>query len=83
MKRVEVIWLDAMIEEGHIPDSSVEAMLPIERHTLGYVITSGGDCIKMTYGTLENFYKGQQAYDMVLLIPGCMIKKIIELKEAP
>ena len=81
MDKVEVVWQDAVIEEGHIPRSMVEAMTPIERHTVGYVVAESDAWIKITYGILENFYKGDRAYDMVLVLPRCMIKKITILKE--
>ena len=83
MKLVEVIWMDAMIEEGHIPPQAVEAMLPIERYTIEYVVDDNDDWVKLTYGTLENFYKGEQAYDMVLVIPRCMIKEVKQLRVNP
>jgi len=81
LPRVEVIWIDAMIEEGHIPPHAVDAMKPIERHTVGYIVSSDDDCVKITFGTLENFYKGERAYDMVLVIPCCMIKKTTILRD--
>ncbi len=76
MELVEVVWVDAMIEEGHIPPSVVSGMVPIERHTIGYLINSEDDCVRITFGTLENFYKGERAYDMVLVLPRCMIKSL-------
>lgn len=81
MKLVEVIWVDAMIEEGHLPSHAVSSMVPIERHSVGYLISSDDDCIKITYGTLENFYKGEKAYDMALVLPRCMIKSLSVVKK--
>ena len=83
LKKVEIVWLDAVIEEGHIHHSAIDAMVPIERHTIGYVVAEDDECVKITYGTLENFYKGERAYDMVLVIPRGMIKKITTIEEAP
>lgn len=76
MKLVAITWVDAMIEEGHIPPSAVDNMVPIERHTVGYLISDDADCVRITFGILENFYKGGRAYDMVSVLPRCMIKEL-------
>lgn len=82
MELIEVIWIDAAIEEGHIPSEIARNIKAIERRNVGYCISNNADGIRITFGILENFYKGLVAYDMVMIIPRSMVKKVIKLEQA-
>lgn len=80
MQLVEVIWVDAMIEESHLPLEAITNMVPIERRNQGYLVESTDTCIKVTFGILKNIYKNEVGYDKALIIPRCMIKAVNKLK---
>lgn len=81
MRKVEVIWLDATIEEAHIPLEVAMEIKPLERRNIGYCISQDDDVVRLTFGMIENFHKEQMACDMVLVIPKVFIKEIRELTE--
>ena len=83
MKLVEVIWVDAVIEEAHLLAEAIHQLTPLERHSVGYVVEEDDECIRITFGTIENFYKGQVAYEMGVVIPHCMIKEVKQLRVNP
>ena len=82
MDRVEIIWVDAVLEEGHLPIAVASEIKPIKRKNIGYCISDNDDGILITFGTLENFYKGLIAHDMVMYIPRGAIESVKKLREA-
>lgn len=80
MRKVEVIWVDACIEEAHIPLSGAETLTPILRRNMGYVVHEDTEAMIILFGILENVWKGNSAGDVPLCIPKGMIKKIKELR---
>ena len=81
MKKAEVIWLDACLEEAHVPQEAIGDIQPLRRKNLGYLISEDSDAIRLAFGVIENFYENKTAYDLVLVIPRGMIETIKE--EAP
>jgi len=83
MRRIEVIWVDACIEEAHIPLSGAETLTPLVRRNVGYVVREDAEAIIIQFGIIENIWKGNSASDIPLCIPKGMVKEIKELKECP
>jgi len=77
---VEVTWLDAMTEEAHIHREAVNALVPIQRRNVGYLLKLDDDSVVLCYGILENLYKGKTAFDMVMVIPKGMVLDVRKLK---
>ena len=80
-KIVEVIWLDAMSTNDHLPLSVAESITPMERRSVGYLIKSDEDCVIITYGFITDFLEGKTACDQALVIPKGMIIKVEELND--
>lgn len=81
MKIVEVIWMDACMEEAHINKETADALVALERRQVGYLYKETENEIVLVYGTIENFFKGNSALDLTFAIPRGCIKQIKELKE--
>jgi len=79
MKLVEIIWCDACLEEAHIPATSLPNLRALIRKNVGYCIEDNDEQVQISFGIIENLYKGDRAYDMVLTLPKPMIKEIKEL----
>ncbi len=80
MKIVCVEWIDACIDESHIPPKIAELLKPIKRHNVGFLVSESSGELTICYGILENLNKGEDAYDMTQVIPKGMIEKITEVK---
>ena len=78
-RMVEITWLDACCEEGHVPPKAASEVKPLLRRNIGYVLEETEQYIIATVGFLENFYKGEVAYDMVFAFPRGMITEVREL----
>lgn len=79
MKLVEVIWMDACIEEAHINKETANALVALERRQVGYLYKETDNEIILAYGVIENFFKGDSALDLAMAIPRGCIKEIREL----
>jgi len=79
MKIVEVIWMDACIEEAHISKETANALVALERRQVGYLYRETEEQITLVYGTIENLFKGDSALDLAMAIPRGCIKQIREL----
>jgi len=80
MRKVEVTWVDACLEEAHIPLSGAETLTPLVRKNMGYVVRDDAEAITIQFGVIENIWKGNSASDIPFCIPRGAIKKIKELK---
>lgn len=78
VKIVEIIWMDACAEEAHINLDTANALTPMERKNVGYLLRENDKEVVIAYGLMENFFKGNKAYDLAFAIPRGCIKKIIE-----
>ncbi|GAH04423.1 unnamed protein product [marine sediment metagenome] len=81
MKLVEVIWMDACIEEAHISKEIANALVALERRQVGYLYRETKGEVVLAYGTIENLFKKDSALDLVMAIPKGCIKEIRQLKE--
>ena len=79
MKIVLVTWLDACGETEHVPPELADKLSPIKRQNIGFLIERNDRWAKICFGTLENLYKDETAYDMLMVIPDGMIESIEEL----
>ena len=80
MKLVEVIWMDACIEEAHINKETANALVALERRQVGYLYKETKDEISLAYGMIENLFKKDSALDLAMAIPRGCIKKIRQLR---
>lgn len=80
MEIVEVIWIDACVEEAKVPLSTALDLQPIKRRNVGYLLPKDDGNVIIAYGVLENLFKGQTAYEYSFEIPKGMIQKVRKLK---
>ena len=80
MKIVEVIWEDACMEEAHISKEVANAIIALERRQVGYLYRESEEEVVLVYGTIQNYFKGNSAFDCTLAIPRGCIREIRELK---
>lgn len=76
MEKVEVLWSDATLDEGKMPQAEAARILPIERGNVGYLIHETDNTITITYGWLKDPLKKIDAVEHNLLIPKAMITSI-------
>ncbi len=79
MRLVEVVWIDAVNEDGHLPLEAIQGMASLERRNVGYLVRLG-DNVVITWGIIHNYYKNLDAYDGAMVIPKQMVKEIKYLK---
>ena len=72
---VEITWVDACEDDGHIELEGIKQILPLERRNVGYVIDQTDEFVIIAWGIIHNFYKGLDAGSGVFAIPKLMIKK--------
>ena len=54
MKVVEVVWVDAIMEDGYMDSEGVENLSLMTRHNVGYLVHRDRDVIKLCFGTLSD-----------------------------
>ena len=72
--------MDACIEEAHISKEIADDLVALERRQVGYFYKETKQEIILIYGTIENYFKGNAAFDLVMAIPKGCIKSMRELK---
>jgi len=80
LQKVEVVWLDAWSDDGHIVVEAASHLAPVERHNVGYLVADEGRCIVLTQGYLDSSFIGQLFLDGVMVIPWSMIQKVTPLE---
>jgi len=78
-KIIEVEWWDACLEEATVP-TNLPDLDPLKRRNVGFCICDDKEKITLTYGIIENLYKGEHAHDMRFSIPKGSITSVRELK---
>ncbi|HUV45568.1 MAG TPA: hypothetical protein VMW45_00660 [Dehalococcoidia bacterium] len=81
MKIVEVTWVDAVIENEHLEMEALSLLAPLVRHNVGYLFWQDEEKVVLTFGTINNLFKGVTGYDQASAIPMCMVKDIKVLGE--
>lgn len=77
---LEVIWVDACLEEPSIPPELARELEPKLRKNIGYCIKHDKKQIIICFGIIENLYKGNNACDITMAIPTGMLQGIKKLK---
>ncbi len=81
MKVVAVSWVDAMRDESHsVPLECINAMVPIKRSSVGYLMVEDETKVIIVSGTLDNLHRGETAYDSPMVIPRGMVMDMRELE---
>ncbi len=81
MKIVMVEWIDAACEtHGQLSLEAVEALTPLSRRNVGYLVREDKDKIVLSFGDIADKDHQCSAYDVSLVIPRGTIKSIKELK---
>jgi hypothetical protein len=75
MNKVEVIWLDAMSDDGLIPIEQARKMLPAERSNVGYLLFQDNDRVVIAFGMMGT------DVDERMVFPACMVKAINPLRD--
>lgn len=73
MKIVEIVWTDAVSDDGHIPEDAVLDLKIVTRRNIGYLIKEDSNQVTIAFGKLNfEVYK----YDHPLSIPMKSIESI-------
>ena len=72
---VEITWVDACEDDGHIEIEGVKQIRPLERRNVGYIIDQNDEFVIIGWGVIHNFFKGLDACSNVFAIPKAMITK--------
>jgi len=78
-KVVEVIWLDACRENAILDREGFQDMPPLTRRNVGYLIKENEAEVTMSFGLIENIFKGNEGIDEAFTIPRGCITDIKEL----
>ena len=79
---VEITWIDACLDEGHLPPTS--DVKPLERVNVGYLLEEDKTHLAITWGFIKNINKGETACDMKMSLPTPMIisrDKVVNIKK--
>jgi len=76
LHRVEVVWLDAMYDEGHPELSYVETLVPLVCRNVGYLVKKTLTDVTIVFGTIENPVHRTIATDVPVVFPIGMVKEI-------
>jgi len=76
MKKVEVFWVDAVMEDGYLNFGGASALLPIERSNVGYLVRDDERKVVICSGLV-----GEDKLDDTFVIPKGVVTSIKTLKE--
>ena len=80
-KVVEITWLDACRENAILDKDVFDGMSPLTRCNVGYLIKENEAEVTISFGLIENIYKGNTGIDEAFTIPRGCITDIKELSQ--
>lgn len=80
MEIVEIIWLDAGFENSNMPFEQAEELYPMERTSVGYLVSEGEDVLRLAFGIVNDKHHHCSVLSDILVVPRGDVKNIKRLK---
>ncbi len=81
MKIILVSWIDAIMEEAAMELKHALVLKPKQRRNTGFLISEDDKQIIMAFGEIESDSNQPSFLEGIMVIPKCMILKVVNLNE--